>query len=298
VGDFNGDGRLDIAVPDDANGAAAVLLQIPVELNPDSLSFGTLQVGGNKNLSTTLTNVGSTALSITGITVTGDIDEFSQANNCGSSVGTGQSCTISVTFKPTEAGGDSAIISISDNGGGSPQQVYLSGSGCVYNPQKHKCTTTLSSLAVRSSLANSATSVVPDSTGSNSIGTRVLDLVDSRRNDPFLANGAQRELLVRFWYPASSNQACRLAEYTSPRVWKYFSDLTDQPLPRVTTNSCLDAPVATGAHPVVLFTPGYTGTFTDYGSLVGRAGCLEGCSAGQALQGGCIAGSLPGRGVR
>jgi len=36
------------------------------------------------------------------------------------------------------------------------------------------------------------------------------------------------------------------------------------PLPEVKTNSCEDAIVASGAHPVVVFTPGYTGTFTDY----------------------------------
>ena len=115
---------------------------------------------------------------------------------------------------------------------------------------------------MQSSLANSAGAVVHSSTCSNSIGTRILDLVDSRRNDPFLANGAQGELLVRLWYPAPS-KTCRLAEYTSPTVWNYFSDLAHLPLPQVTTNGCLDAPVANGAHPVVLFTRGYTGTFTD-----------------------------------
>jgi dienelactone hydrolase len=266
VGDFNGDGRLDVTVLDSSNGAAAVLLQIRADLNifPDSLSFGAVQVGQSKSLSTTLTNVGSTALS-PGITVTGhDIDEFSQVNTCGSSVGAGQSCTISVTFKPTEVGGDSADVSITDNPGGSPRPVQLSGTGCVYNPQRHKCLTTLNSPAVRSALAKPATAVVPSSTGPNSIGSRVLDLVDSRRNDSFLANGTQRELLVRFWYPASSNQACGLAEYTSPKVWNYFSELTELPLPQVTTNSCLDARLAEGAHPVVIFTHGYTGTFTDY----------------------------------
>jgi dienelactone hydrolase len=35
-------------------------------------------------------------------------------------------------------------------------------------------------------------------------------------------------------------------------------------LPAVTTNSCLNAPVAEGNYPVVVFTHGYTGTFTDY----------------------------------
>jgi dienelactone hydrolase len=36
------------------------------------------------------------------------------------------------------------------------------------------------------------------------------------------------------------------------------------PLPDVKTNSCLDAAVTDGRHPVVVFTHGYTGTFTDY----------------------------------
>jgi dienelactone hydrolase len=36
------------------------------------------------------------------------------------------------------------------------------------------------------------------------------------------------------------------------------------PLPKVSTNSCMDAPITEGSHPVVVFTHGYTGTFTDY----------------------------------
>jgi len=35
-------------------------------------------------------------------------------------------------------------------------------------------------------------------------------------------------------------------------------------LPEVTTNSCLEAPITEGTHPVVVFTHGYTATFTDY----------------------------------
>ena len=91
-----------------------------------------------------------------------------------------------------------------------------------------------------------------------------MDLVDSTRDDPFLANGTKRELLVRFWYPASLTQGCEPADYTSPTVWSYFSKLLEFPLPEVRTNSCLDAPITDGAHPVVVFTHGYTGTFTDY----------------------------------
>jgi dienelactone hydrolase len=91
-----------------------------------------------------------------------------------------------------------------------------------------------------------------------------MDLVDSRRDDPFLADGTKRELLVRFWYPASLDQGCEPAEYTSPTVWSYFSRLAEFALPEVKTNSCQDAPATGGAHPVIVFTHGYTGTFTDY----------------------------------
>jgi hypothetical protein len=99
-----------------------------VELNPTSLNFGTVQVGYVSALTTTLTNVGSTTLSITSITVTGS-GEFSQTNTCGNRVRAGKSCTITVTFKPTFNGAVTGTVSISDNGGGSPQTVSLSGTG-------------------------------------------------------------------------------------------------------------------------------------------------------------------------
>jgi dienelactone hydrolase len=92
----------------------------------------------------------------------------------------------------------------------------------------------------------------------------VLDLVDPTRNDPFLGNGVKRELLVRLWYPASPGQSCRRADYASPRVWADFSRLVGISLPLVTTNSCWNTSMSDGSHPVVVFTHGYTGTFTDY----------------------------------
>ena len=233
-----------------------------VELNTTGLSFGVHEAGTSSSQSTTLTNVGSRALSIAGIAIKGtDADEFSQTNTCASSVAAGESCTITVTFKPSEKGADSAAIAISDDGGGSPQTVSLSGSGCVI--ENHRCKTALTR-AMQSALAASQTATAPAPTGSSKIGTRIINFVDVARNDPFLNNGDKRELLVRFWYPASVEDICKPAEYTSPRVWNYFAVLTRLPLPKVSTNACLDAPVANSAHPVVVFTHGYTGTFTDY----------------------------------
>ena len=102
-----------------------------VQLNPVSLIFGSVTLGQSRTLATTLTNVGGTALSISNIHIGGtDYDEFHRSNKCGSSLGPGASCVITVTFRPTEVWGESAYISVSDSGGGSPQQVQLRGGVC------------------------------------------------------------------------------------------------------------------------------------------------------------------------
>jgi dienelactone hydrolase len=139
----------------------------------------------------------------------------------------------------------------------------LSGGGCVIVNGRCKLAA-INSPTVKSAIAAKETLAVPAPTKSNKIGTRIMALVDSTRDDPFLNDGRKRELLVRFWYPATLDGGCRPAEYTSPRVWSHFAQLTGLPLPKVTTNSCLNAAVTDNAHPIVVFTHGYTGTFTDY----------------------------------
>ena len=97
-----------------------------VELAPTHLGFTCTPASDRCSYSgaqhVTLTNVGATTLTINGITVTAP---FSQTNNCGTSVGAGQSCTITVNWLPRRSG--SGVLSVSDNGGGSPQTVSLSG---------------------------------------------------------------------------------------------------------------------------------------------------------------------------
>jgi hypothetical protein len=78
----------------------------------------------------TLTNVGPTALGISSITLGGtNPSDFTETNNCGSSVASNGSCTLTMTFHPTVTGTRSASVSISDNGGASPQTISLSGTG-------------------------------------------------------------------------------------------------------------------------------------------------------------------------
>lgn len=235
---------------------ATIMLTIgTVEIVPASIDFGrVVKHHSSAPQTTTLTNTAKTTLSINSITMTGS-QYFSQTNNCGTSVAAGGSCTLTVTFTPQGLAFFTGGVSISDGSTDSPQQVSLSGTGVRFLTNQ---------AAVRSELANTRSAMVPSPTGPIPVGTRVMDLVDSSRQDPYLNNATKRELLVRFWYPASLSQGCKLAEYTSPRVWSYFSKLAGVSLPEVRTNSCLNAPIADGVYPIVVFTPGFTATFTDY----------------------------------
>jgi dienelactone hydrolase len=251
-----------VSVKDSTKSATATLTITAgtVKLVPASLNLGVATIGGtSRAMVTMLTNTGSGGLNLISITTS---PPFAQANDCGASVGSGMSCTISITFKPTKTGTTTGNLTITDDSADSPQQVSLSGYG--FQPCRVQIKQTLSGPLVRSALATFGTATAPSPTGTNRVGTRVMRLVDPTRDDPFLENGTKRELMVRFWYPTSPVTACTPAEYMPPAVWSYFSQLTRLPLPAVTTNSCLNAPITNGAHPVVVFTHGYTGTFTDY----------------------------------
>jgi len=95
-----------------------------VQLQPPSLNFGTIANG----TSSTKTNLGNVSLNISSMSIGGtNPQDFSQTNTCGTSVAKGAKCTISVTFKPTVKGLRSASLSLSDDGGASPQSEFLVG---------------------------------------------------------------------------------------------------------------------------------------------------------------------------
>jgi len=98
-----------------------------VTLTPTSLTFGTQTVGTTSaSQPVTLTNGGSTALTITSIATTAN---FIQSNNCGGGLLAGASCTISVSFKPGKSGTLTGTLTVSDSATGSPQTASLTGTG-------------------------------------------------------------------------------------------------------------------------------------------------------------------------
>jgi hypothetical protein len=122
-----------LAITDDAEGSPHTVdlsgtgVQAGVSLSPSSLSFGDQLVGTPSTAqSVTLTNSGTTTLTISNISITGD---FSQSNTCGSSLAAGANCAINVTFTPTATGGRSGAVTVTHDAPGSPHSVPLTGTG-------------------------------------------------------------------------------------------------------------------------------------------------------------------------
>jgi hypothetical protein len=133
-----------------------------------------------------LTNTGNGTLGITSIAPSA---QYSETNTCGTSVTAGGNCTISVTFTPTATGTQTGTITITDNAGGSPHVVTLTGTGTTggnttislsptsltFNPQQ--INTTSSSKTVKLTNTGAATltitSIVPsgDFSETNNCGT-------------------------------------------------------------------------------------------------------------------------------
>lgn len=103
-----------------------------VSLSPTSLTFSSQIVQtSSRPQQVALTNTGNGALTITGISASGD---FAESNNCGGFVAAGGNCAVSVTFAPTASGTRNGTLSVSDNAFGSPQTVSLTGTGRVVTP--------------------------------------------------------------------------------------------------------------------------------------------------------------------
>jgi Galactose oxidase, central domain/Abnormal spindle-like microcephaly-assoc'd, ASPM-SPD-2-Hydin/Thrombospondin type 3 repeat len=114
-----------------ANTLASTVVQqvsVPlVTLSPFRLTFGNQQVGTTGNPQTlTLTNSGTATLDVTSIVASGD---FVQTSTCGTSLVAGGTCSINISFSPTELAARPGAITITDNAPRSPQSIALSGTG-------------------------------------------------------------------------------------------------------------------------------------------------------------------------
>jgi len=101
-------------------------------LSPALLTFGQQIVGARGTAqSVGLTNTGTVALPMTQISTSGD---FTQTNNCPSTIVVGAGCAILITFTPTAPGTRSGTLSFTDSAGDVLQSEALSGTGLSTSP--------------------------------------------------------------------------------------------------------------------------------------------------------------------
>lgn len=105
-----------------------------VTLSVANLIFGSQAVGTpSPQFTITLANIGQNPLTVSQISIQGtNPGDFTEVDSC--NVGAGallaqSKCTIDITFTPTATGARSAVLTVTDNGGASPQTVQLSGTG-------------------------------------------------------------------------------------------------------------------------------------------------------------------------
>jgi hypothetical protein len=95
--------------------------------SPTSVAFGSEPVGSTSAAQkVTITNTGSAAAAVSAVTAGAP---FAQTNTCGTSIAAGASCTASVTFTPTAAGGASANLTVASNATNPSLTVALTGTG-------------------------------------------------------------------------------------------------------------------------------------------------------------------------
>jgi hypothetical protein len=100
-----------------------------VTLAPQALDFGSLPLGQTSSKSVKLTNSGQGTLEITSIAISPRVAEFSVLESCPKSLGSRKTCTITLSFTPSQAQASSASLVIIDSAIPNKQQVSLSGSG-------------------------------------------------------------------------------------------------------------------------------------------------------------------------
>ncbi len=99
--------------------------QNPVSIYPSIVTFGQYGLGiSSSPIPITVANISKSVVLISSITLSGD---FTQTNNCGTTLSPGEQCTVQVIFKPAKVGILNGSLNIMDGAGA--QQVQLSGTG-------------------------------------------------------------------------------------------------------------------------------------------------------------------------
>jgi len=161
-----------------------------VTLNPTSINFGTVYLLSLKTSHVTVTNIGTSSLTISNVSVTPgsgtNRGDFTILSLCPRTLAAGKSCVIDVFFLAGNVGALSATINITDNASGSPQQVPLSAN--VINPRASLNPTSLHFLSVQVG-ESSTKDVTLTNTGTTALNMTSVGVTGADAGD-FVPNSA------------------------------------------------------------------------------------------------------------
>ena len=104
---------------------AFVMVPLNVAVSTNTLTFGNQAIGSTSAAQTiTVTNQGNAAFAVGALTTTGD---FTQTNNCGTSLAPTASCSIQITFRPSTPG--TIVSTVTLGSGQSTYAISLNGIG-------------------------------------------------------------------------------------------------------------------------------------------------------------------------
>ena len=128
VADFNGDSIPDWAAADANTDTIGVMVSSAFKAaSPTALNFGSQGVGTvSTALAITISNPSNVPFNISSIAASGN---FSETNDCGSSLKPGASCAVSANFSPIATGLEQGAITITDSTRSSPETTSLTGMG-------------------------------------------------------------------------------------------------------------------------------------------------------------------------
>jgi len=129
VGDFNGDGKLDVVATNVAGNTISILPQVTSVLSRTYFNFGKVKVGDKSTRKVTLSNIGDTSFTINRIVPIGKGSAgFAVRNNCGSELGPGANCKITIVFQP-QSPVPYRHVRVKVSSSVAKQKIYLLGSG-------------------------------------------------------------------------------------------------------------------------------------------------------------------------
>jgi len=96
--------------------------------SPADLVFAAANIGATARGAKTITVTNNQLVPVTGLSIS-IFGDFSQTNNCPTSLANGKSCTVTVSFTPTTFGERTGAVIVSDGGTGQPQTIQLTGTG-------------------------------------------------------------------------------------------------------------------------------------------------------------------------